>query len=276
MPFRIVLAVLLVGSLAACGGDKVESSPMPHGIVAEIDQSRFQRSGRILFVRIQNGSSHRIAMSDFKLSSPRFEDVTWSGAETLEAGDKTDIDFTMPQGRCGKKLDARITLTYRRDDADLQKSTVSVDDIYDNASYFADRDCAQLTLEEAAKVEVGTPHVTGAGRDSVLSLPVTMTPTGKRTDVRFAGFGDTVLFRQAPASPAKADIALTGPPQHLRMQVVPARCDPHALAEDKVGRLFPVKVAADDVPTDATYFLPLTKAQRIAFFDFFRSHCGIS
>lgn len=275
MPIRVLLAVLLTGSLTACGSDKIESSPMPDGIVVEIDQSRFQRSGRILFVSIQNGTSHQIAISEFTLSSPRFKDVRWSGNDTLEAGDKTDIDFTMPQGRCGKRLDAKITLTYRRDGADPQKSTTSVDDIYDNALYFADRDCAQVTLEEAAKVEVGTAQVDGTGRDSVLSLPVTMTPTGRRTDVRFAGFGDTVLFRQTPASPADVDIAMTGSPQQLRMQVVPARCDPHALAEDKVGRLFPVKVIADDVPAEGSYFLPLTKAQRIAFFDFFRSHCGI-
>lgn len=275
MPIRVLLAVLLVGSLSACAGDQVERSPMPEGVVVQIDQSRFQRSGRILFVSIQNGTSHQIAISDFTLTSPRFEDVRWSGDDSLEPGDKTDIDFTMPQGRCGKRLDAKITLTYRRDGAEPQKSTTSVDDIYDNALYFADRDCAQVTLEEAAKVEVGTPQVDGTGRGSVLNLPVTMTPTDKRTDVRFAGFGDTVLFRQTPASPADVDIALTGPAQHLKMQVVPARCDPHALAEDKVGRLFAVKVVADDVPADASYFLPLTKAQRIAFFDFFRSHCGI-
>ncbi|MFI5428415.1 hypothetical protein [Aeromicrobium sp. UC242_57] len=105
---------------------------------------------------------------------------------------------------------------------------------------------------------------------------MTLTPTGKREDVRFVGFGDTVLFRQAAGSPVDVDLPLTGAPRTVTMQVVPARCDPHALAEDKVGRLFPVKIEADDLPADAAYFLPLDKGQKTAFFDFFRSHCAIS
>ncbi|MFI5428416.1 hypothetical protein [Aeromicrobium sp. UC242_57] len=159
----VVIAGLLLGfSLAACASDGPDSSPMPDGIKVEVDQSRYQQSGRTLFVSIQNGTDQQITISDFTLSSPRFDDVDWSGDDVLEAGQKTDIDFTMPRGRCGSDLDASIAVTYQVDGGRPQISTTTVDDLYDHALYFADRDCAQLTFEEAAKVEIGQPQVSGA------------------------------------------------------------------------------------------------------------------
>lgn len=61
----------------------------------------------------------------------------------------------------------------------------------------------------------------------------------------------------------------------LSRKVTPARCDGRALADDKVGRLFAVKVLDDGVGTNASFYLPLTTPQRVTFFDFYRSHCGL-
>ena len=60
------------------------------------------------------------------------------------------------------------------------------------------------------------------------------------------------------------------------LSVVPTRCDPHALAEDKVGTLFGVRVRGSGLAEDAGYYLPLTREQRSALFAFFGTHCGLS
>ncbi|MET0469053.1 MAG: hypothetical protein ABWZ87_09935, partial [Aeromicrobium sp.] len=124
---------------------------------------------------------------------------------------------------------------------------------------------------------VGTPEVTGDGLDSVLHVPVTLAPTGNADGVSFAGFESTVLFRQTDDSPTDVDVPLGAgePTTEQVMSVVPARCDPHALAEDKVGTLFGVAVRAPGLADNASFFLPLTKPQRSAFFTFFRTHCGL-
>ncbi|MET0953202.1 MAG: hypothetical protein ABWX57_07930 [Aeromicrobium sp.] len=275
---RLLVAALLLATLTACGGDEPAATRLPDGVTVHLDQSRVQRQGRVVFLRVHNNTKAPITVERAVLTSPRFSPATWSGEEEIGATYETDLEITLPKGRCGTDVDARVTFTYRVDGGDPRRSTTRADDPYGNTADFVDRDCAQLTLEEAADVTVGEPTVTGTGRGAVLHVPVTMTPTGEREDVRFAGFGSTVLFRQAPGSPTDVDVPLGPgePPAELDMQVVPARCDPHALAEDKVGRLFPVKVVADDVSDNASYFLPLTKGQRLAFFDYFRRTCGLA
>ncbi|TGN31275.1 hypothetical protein E4L97_12965 [Aeromicrobium chenweiae] len=182
----------------------------------------------------------------------------------------------MPRGRCGSALDARLQLTYRMGSGDLRTSTVDVEDPYGNAAYVVDRDCAQETLEKAATVTVGTPTVAARDGGPVLSLPITLAPTGDVAGVRLTGFASTTLFRQA--GPTRLDVRLDpgDPPTTVQMSVVPARCDPHALAEDKVGTLFGVEVSGPGLPENASYFLPLTRAQRAALFGFFRDRCGMT
>lgn len=103
-------------------------------------------------------------------------------------------------------------------------------------------------------------------------------PTGGRDDVTLLGFGDTVLFRlrgasfrygeDEPLRPGRVDR-----PVRLVLDLVPARCDPHALAEDKVGTLFPVHVRADGLGPDASYDLPLDDGTRAELRGFWSTYC---
>lgn len=267
-------AALLLG-LASCTGDLPQHVPLPDGISLLSDQSRLHRKDREVFVRIQNSSGQSIHLEAFTLMSERIPDVKWTGDEEIPAGTEADLEYDMPKAACGEGFTPILRLTYRLGDGELQESDARADDRYGNISHAMDRDCAESTFAEAADLETGTPTIVGEGPDSVLELPVTMTPTGKRDDVRFGGFGSTVLFNQAEGSPADVDVALTGRPFTTTMKVTPARCDGHALADDKVGRLFDVKVSGDGVGDNASFYLPLTTPQRTRFFDFYRFHCGL-
>lgn len=270
----LVCSVLLVLGLAACG-ESAKKVPMPDGVSLLSDQSRLHRKDREIYVRIQNKSDKAIHVESFTLTSERMSKVEWTGDEDIAAGTEADLEYDMPKGRCGTGFTPTVRLTYRMGDSGARISTIRADDRYGNISLALDRDCAENALKEAAKLTVGDPTITGVGRKSVLNLPVTMTPTGKRDDVRFGGFGSTVLFNQAGGSPADVDIPLTKDPVKLVMKVTPARCDGHALADDKVGRLFDVNVLGDGIGEGASFYLPLTAPQRVAFFDFYRSHCGL-
>jgi hypothetical protein len=107
-------------------------------------------------------------------------------------------------------------------------------------------------------------------------VPITLTPTGRRDDVRFGGFESTPLFRQADDSPVGVDEPISAEkPTRIVMSVVPARCDPHALAEDKVGRLFGMRVIASGLPDNSWFYLPLDADQQKAFYAYFRATCGV-
>jgi hypothetical protein len=280
---RIVGLFALLGLVvtAACSSadepDPVQK-PLPQNVVMHVDQSRIERQGREVFVRIENDGRRSLTVEKLRLRSPRLPDIRWSGREVVGATYDGDIEVELPKGRCGSDVDATVTLTYRLGRGPLTVSSGPADDIYGAIGLIADRDCAQATLAAAADVTVGDPTVDGEGLDSVLRLPVTMAPTGKRSGVRFAGFESTVLFRQTADSPADVSVPLdAGSPTTTQvLSVVPTRCDPHALAEDKVGTLFGVRVRAAGLADDAAFYLPLTRAQRTALHDFFGTHCGFS
>ncbi len=276
---RIVVALgttaVLLGT-ASCS-DSVKQVPLPDGVTVLSDQSRLHRQDREIFIRIKNQSDKPMRVESFTLTSDRIDTVKWSGNEDIPAGTEADLEYQMPAGRCGTGFTPTVRLDYRLGDSGLRESSVKANDHYGTISLALDRDCAKGALTEAAKLEVGEPTIVGVGTKSVLHLPVTLTPTGARDDVHFGGFGSTILFNQTDDSPSNVDVLLgkNDPPANLVMKVIPARCDGHALADDKVGRLFPVKVRGDDVGEGAEFYLPLSKAQRVAFFDFYRSHCGL-
>ncbi len=277
----LALAVVLLGG---CDGDEPPSpdapreAALPDGLTLHLDQSRVQRQGRAVFVRLVEETPRRVTVIRAEVSSERFDPVTWTGERTFDH--EADLDLELPRGRCGRGSDATVRLTYRVDDGPWQVSTAPAKDRYGAVGLFLDRDCAELAMGEAAELSLGTPRVRGAGRRSVFELPVRLTPTGKRTDVGFAGFEDTVLFRVVDPSPRAgrtAVVAMRPGASAVRpvLRLVPSRCDPHALAEDKVGTLIGVRVAAPELAANASFYLPLPEETRSSLRGFFAVHCGL-
>ncbi|MGY0540528.1 hypothetical protein ACW14X_23645 [Nocardioides sp. YJ-D4] len=273
----VLAAGLLAGStLAACGTSEPSETAWPDGLTAYLDQTRLQRNTGEAFVRLVNDTGTSIEVSRVEVSSDRFR-ARWTGSEPVDP--EMDFDFDMPRGKCGEGGDADLTITWRQtgDEEEWRTSTGTAEDRYANVDRLLDRDCAEGSLTEAADITVGEPRVEGEGKQSVFILPVTFAPTEARPDVTFDGWEGTVLFQLAaetPTWPRATPLPMTGDPTTLELRVLPARCDPHALADDKVGSLFRVHVGGPDVPDGASYFLPLSKAQKTALYDFLPGYCG--
>lgn len=272
-PVGLLLAALL--ALAACGDEAPEQVGFPAGLTAVVDQSRVERVGREAFVRLHDDGAGDLEVLRAELSSDRLPATVWSGRERI--GTDADLEVELPLGRCGSGSDLALELTFRRGDGPVRRARTTAADRFGAIGLLLDRDCALRSLQEAAAIEVGTPRTRGQGTGAVLEVPVTLRPTGARDDVTFAGFDDTVLFRQAPGSASVAAgtrVSLAAGPARVRLRVVPARCDPHALAEDKVGTLFPMRVLAPGVPAEAGAYLPLDDATRAALRRFVPVACG--
>jgi len=278
---RACLVLLLSGFLVACEAASDHGprrTEFPSAYQVFIDQNRLQRRTRTVFVRFVNDGEQTMTLRHAEISSERFGAVTWD-EEDKTFNNEADLEFEMPPGRCGQGSDATVEVTYRLDGESRDRvSTVTAKDRYGEIGFFLDRDCAERTLLEAADLEVGEPRVVGDGKSSRFHLPVTMAPTGARDDVHFLGFSSTVLFRSiGPWAQPTVDVPLgpDDPVAKVRLTIVPGRCDGHALADDKVGRLFDVRIRADGLPEPSSFYLPLTDQQRVAMFDFFRAYCGL-
>jgi hypothetical protein len=279
LPLVGLLVVLLSGCVGASGdgAEEPEAVPLPDELVAYVDQSRLQRIGRDLFVRLVHEGDGTVTVTRAEISSDRFAPITWTGEKTFM--NEADLDFELPPAGCGRGSDAEVRLTYRLDDGPLQVSTTTATDRYGAVGLLLDRDCAERTLAEAAVLEIGEPEIVGEGRSSRFRLPVSITATGARPDVSFEGFEGTVLFTVTEPHrlyPRARPVPMTAGTQYdATLAVAPTRCDPHALAEDKVGTLFPVHVGGPGLPRHAAFYLPLTDDTRADLRGFFGPHCGL-
>ncbi|MEO9324324.1 hypothetical protein ABFT23_12595 [Nocardioides sp. C4-1] len=286
-PRLAVLGALLAAStlLAACGHENDDAPvgaepavPFPDSLTAYVDQSRLARIGRDVFVRLVHEGKGTVTVTRAEVTSARFGAVTWTGEETFM--NEADLPFEMPAGTCGTGADAEVRLTYRLDDGPEQVSTTTATDRYGAIALLLERDCAQATFDEAADLTLGEPRVVGGrGRSSYYELPVTITATGDRDDVSFGGFERTVLFSLRDGSavwPTTPAVPLTaGTTFRPVLRLVPGRCDPHALAEDKVGTLVPLHVEAPGLADNALFHLPLSDDARATLRRFFATYCDL-
>lgn len=269
VPVTVVGVVgLLAGLLPACSQEP-RDTPLPDGVGAVVDQGRMQRQDRGAFVRISNRSDRDLVVSDLELTSSRSRAVVWSGTEKVGAGYDTDVVVGIPRGRCGGAVRYTVTVTYRFGDDGERRSTLAVEDRYGAVTRVLDGDCARATLERAARIDVGLP----VEDDGALRIPVTLTPRDRASAVRLVGYRPTPLVR--PTRGSATDVAIGGTPVRADLVLEPARCDPHSIAEDKVGRLVPVEVSAPGLPDGTAFVLPLDRMRRTAILDYVRSACGL-
>lgn len=265
----VVGGVVLLAALLPSCSDAPRDVPLLDGLGAVIDQSRLQRADREAFVRITNRSDRAVIVSGVEVRSTRSSEVTWRGTERVEAGYEADVVVTIPRGRCGPASRYTVVLTYRHDDAAARRSTVDVEDRYGAVTRVLDGDCARSTLEKAARLDVGRP----VHEDGSLRIPVTLVPRGGASPVRLVGYRSTPLVR--PTVHSATDVRIGDEPARADLVLEPARCDPHAIAEDKVGRLVPVEITAPGLPDGTTFVLPLDRGSRTAILDYVRSACGL-
>ncbi|MBP3037877.1 hypothetical protein J2M53_16685 [Arthrobacter sp. zg-ZUI100] len=83
-------------------------------------------------------------------------------------------------------------------------------------------------------------------RTAVVRLSVV--PTGNGGDMELNGIRGTTLLTEDPEQPwpRNLSIAGTGSASVVEVSVLPARCDPHAIAEDKAGTRLPVDITAGE------------------------------
>lgn len=282
----VLPAVVAVG----CGADAPSREPAatgssvapedvehPERLVLHVDQNRILRLGRTITVQVLDDAEGTVTVTRAEVSSDRFDTVTWTGEETFEQQLQLEVD--LPVTRCGSGSDAEVTLTYRLGDGQWVRSTTTATDLFGSVGQLMDRDCAEQTFAEAATLEVGRHEVVGTGRRSRFLLPVTVRATGERPEVSFAGFESTVLFTVAGSAALYPDVEplplTAGTTSTQVLEITPSRCDAHALAEDKVGTLFPVHLTAPGLPADASFHLPISDRARGDLRAFFAPHCGI-
>jgi hypothetical protein len=248
-------------------------------VAAEISQFRDNYSKQIIEIQLTNTTGAALTVLGAELTSPLFAaPITWparTGGIELPPGQTKSLPAPLPAPECGSppaapsgprasgadEGNALVSLRLATPEGTVQQGTRPPpgDAMTPAADPFGvlTRNNSEMCLAREASAVAAIAlapdlEVAADGRTAVVRLllqPRTVSGTG---DAAGAGAGELVIDRveettllaeagQAPW-PRSVTVRAGGAPTEVRLGIRPSRCDPHAVAEDKVGTLLPLRV----------------------------------
>lgn len=301
---RAVTAVLLtslIGAVAgACttGGATPPSTlgPVPDDVAAhlsvEVAQGREQYAEREIQLAVTNDSGETMTLLSGALHSDGFapSHPTKEGRTiVLRPGTTRDVYIGLGEARCARSvadlgaeatLSATITLALGEGDALGPATDVTVDEVGDPVGHLArnhEADCAVAAVAAGADLTVAA-DVPVERRDGELTALVTLRidPVDGGPEVTLDRIAGTTLMSNPDPD---GDSGWVGPDLagqrsgEVVLAVVPARCDAHAVAEDKRGTFLPVSARVDGEAQPPVY-IPMPNGARADLFAYIADYCA--
>lgn len=240
MPAR--RAALVLGMAAVLAGCAAEPPSLPAGVTALVVQQRSDVAERMAELRLHNGSDAALAFTAVRIDDSRFASAVDIEREVrLDAGATTDLRFALPDALCDGGEVRRILTVTRTDGTEL---VAELSDAEDFTVGLHERECLLADIERTASLAWTAFTASPPGESA--SATLTISPTGAGTPVLLAGIRSTNLVRFAPKNGERwpLDLALDAPTEPISFEVplVPQRCDPHVVQEDKRGTIFTIDV----------------------------------
>ena len=282
---RTVTLAILVATLAAAvtGCAPSTKNSLPEGVAVSVYQSRSDYSAGLIDVRILNGSDAALTLTEATLDTAQYAaEASWTRGTTLASGATVDLRLTLPEPVCPTPADAKplVTITFETPDGSTGTASVVADDPIGTLAKLSAEDCIAFEVARYAEIEAAPVLRSGADDDSPAVVEITVTPTGAPGSLTIAQANQTVLLALAGADgapvtsiPLGIDVTADSAPSVIELPIVPNRCDPHAVAEDKRGTFFPLEVSTSD-GTTGVLFVPVSDEVRGQIYDFVGDFCG--
>ena len=251
-----IAALTAAAALTACtlstGGFRPPPPPPPPDpISVEVHQTRTDVAAHTLQVAVTNASGATLAIESLVLHSDQFvAPARWPKERTTIApGVTADLPVPLAAVNCeaGWSL-PQIDLKYRIGDGAAQSITLEASDRLGQLAQISSVDCLYASAAEVVEITASTtPTIIPTSDPPAARLDLTLRPTGAIGTVTIRGVRSTTLLTVS-AHPASLPLTLTGSdaPVLLSLDIHPARCDAHAIAEDKRGTIFPLDVVVGD------------------------------
>ncbi len=274
------LALAIPVTLGACA--PTPSPGLPHGVTIDVYQSRIDYSEHKLEVAIANATDAPFDVLALSFSTPVFSSVEYTRAPTtVRPGTTTDFRLLLPPARCdaepGKPtVDIRFSF-----DGGEGQARMSPDDRMGQLPAIAAEDCRDDAVAAVATISAA-PAIRIASVDGTTAavLDFTAVPTGAGgiltiDDVRgtvLLGARDPATGRVGDTVPLGIDLSHATTPVTFSLVLLPARCDPHVVLEDKRGTFFTFTVTTR--LDTGRIFIGVTDDVRLQLYEFVGSQCG--
>lgn len=273
-----LLAVIALG----LGGCTPVGAELPAGVSVTAFQTRPDYGIRQLELKVANGSDAPLTVLAVELRSSRFSTpVRFDRPQRVPVGSARDLPVRLSEPTCleGDPVD-EVVIEFQLDDGRTGTATRTIDET-STLERITEEDCLVVAVDEHATIAGPVEAVWTPGSRGPADLEFTVTPTGAEGELMISAVRATVLLSLADGQgeavyEQTVDLVVDGQSTStgFLVRVLPARCDPHAIAEDKRGTFFPVDVAVADGPS-GTIDVPVSDAVRASIYDYIADWCGL-
>lgn len=276
------LALTVAGLCLLLGGCAPTPPSLPVGVTVTIFETRFDAALRQVQLRVTNDSGAPLTVLRAELDSSRFvTPAVFERSQTVPSGSARDLPVTLGDAVCGDSPPSdSVRLEFELDNT--SRGSVLLD-VADTAILEAitERECRIAAVATHATIvpPESAQWTAGAGQPAVLDFRVI--PTGAPGTLTIVDVDNTTLLGLVDETGARVTPLTVGlvidsdsEPAVIRVRVVPARCDPHAVAEDKQGTQFAFAVETSDGPQGQVRVAVSDKVRQ-SIYAFFADYCGL-
>lgn len=279
----------LVTALAACstGGPATDAEPSAtpaeevDGLRVEVRQGRFDVPDGVLVVSFANDGDESVTVARTVVRSPALEPgMERTRPFDLGPGDRLDVRMPLTPSVCDARPDTVVAVELRggaHGDGGASAALIPSDP-YDTMARIADRDCLAESVAAAAAIVLPERlRVTGSGTDARAVIDVRVDPAASGDAVVEIDrvLGTTLIGSESGGSwPVGLEVAAGDPPATIELPVRPARCDAHAIADDKRGTILPFELATSDGRAGAVEFAS-GDALKADLYAYYAERCGL-
>lgn len=216
-------------------------------------QFRQDYQPRRLQIRVANDGPAAVTVTGVRLRSAGFtRDAAWTqGPAVVAPGVQVDLPTLLPPSECQGSTDLVPVVVVQYQDAagTGQSMTLDVHDPIGSLKRVHEEDCLKQSVLAITAMSLSEPlRTTRIGGALVALLDLRLTPAGASGTVSVQSVSGTTLLapQQGPTWQVGLDISARTGAHTLTLAARPNRCDPHAVAEDKIGTVLPVTVRIGD------------------------------
>lgn len=276
------LAALAVGAtmLTACAGP-ASPPPLPDGLAVEVRQGRLDAADGILVVGFENTGPAPVTIDRFEVLAPTLEPgMSSSEPFQLGADDRLDLRLQLTPAVCDAPAeDAVATVLVRATTPDgSSEGELTAADPFDTLARLADTDC--LAESAAAAADIRMPDALrsegeGTARRAYLDVAVEPAASGDASLQIGTVYGTTLVNAEGGTDwVVDREVRAGDEPLTITLAVKPARCDAHAIADDKRGTILPFGIVTGD-GREGRLDLAAGDALKAELYAYYTERCGL-
>lgn len=281
--FAALGGLVLATGLGACastdsGSGRNSPTGLPDGLAVSVQQGRLDVPQGRLVVHFENAGAP-LTVTGLEVRSPALEPgMRRDTPFELGADDAIDIRLDLTGTVCdGDPAAIEVHVQTRGPDGAEGSGALVPDDPFGTMTRIADSDClaesvaavAAITMPERLRSEGS-----GTARRAWIDVLVEPVASGAGT-LRIDGVSATTLLGAEGGTDwmLGTDVAAGDAPFTIELAVRPARCDAHALADDKRGTILPFTVATGD--RSGRLDRPSGAALKADLYGYYAERCGL-